>query len=240
MGDLDNGTTRKPFDYLYATDTDVLDAMNSHPGNTDPYLFVLENQLADIGHEEQNRFKHFRRRVYERFLTDELAQEYPSSILHPDLVDFGPASSRFEIELATDLAAPQRALHPQVPQLVGSNGDLHYELHPLKNRWIDPMVRVGNTQLRLSEWSNEYKRLLEQHQRIQESALRVHIPTTRAYKDLLWQHAERVSRTFFEAQETLPPLSVDPKRRSIQIAAQRAVEQARSRGDYIINTGSAE
>lgn len=233
MQDMDNGKTRQPFDYLYAIDSDVLEAMKCEPGGTDTYLFVIENQLADIGREEQKRFVQFRRRIYEQFLMDEQAEEYPSNILHPNLADFGPDSSRFEIEMvpAGELAAPSG--HPQVPQLTGENGDLHYLLYPLKNRYIDPLVRAGKNTLRLSDLDPRFALLLKQHQRIQRSSLRVHIPTTKTYRDLLWQQAQEISSAFFAAQETHEPLNKDPKRRGIEAAAERAVQAAISRGAFV-------
>ncbi len=234
MQAMDNGVTRKPFDYLYAVDGDVLAAMQCEPGHTDPYLFVIENQLADIGHEEQNRFTQFRRRVYEQFLDDPLALEYPSSILHPNLADFGPASSRFEIELLDKKVMPPQTGHPQVPRLMGENGDLQYGLYPLKNRYIDPLVQSQDDKVnRLSELDPGFAALLEQHQIIQRSSLRVHIPTTRAYKDLLWQQAQEISQAFFDAQETNDPLNNDPKRRGIEAAGTRAVQAAAARGVYL-------
>lgn len=52
MDEVDNGVTRKPSDYLYAIDLDVLAAMESKPGRIDQYLYATEGQLADIGREE--------------------------------------------------------------------------------------------------------------------------------------------------------------------------------------------
>ncbi len=233
MDDLDGGKTRQPLDYLYAVDSDVLAAMECQPGKTDAYLYAIEGQLADIGREEQRRFVQFRRPIYERFLTDPRAEEYPSSILHPGLADFGPNSSRFEIELLGEELTVPEGVHPQVPQLAGENGDLHYMLYPLKNRWIDPLIQVGDSQKRLSELDSKYAAVLRQHQLIQHSSLRVHIPTTTAYKELLWCQAGQISGQFFEAQKTWEPLNKDPKRRSIETAATRALDQAIKRGRYI-------
>jgi hypothetical protein len=234
MDQMDNGKTRKPHDYLYAIDSDVLAAMESEPGKTDPYLFATEGQLADIGREEQRRFTQFKRPTYERFLVDASAEEYPSFILNPGLVDFGPPSSRFEIErLDEEEPKVPKGINPQVPQLMGENGNLHYRLNPLKNRRIDPLVKVGDDQLRLSEVDKQYAALLEQHQRIQRSVLRVHVPTTASYKALLWRQAEEVTNNFRAAQETNDPLNKDPKRRSIEAAAVRARGKAILRGQYV-------
>jgi hypothetical protein len=233
MDEMDNGNTRKPLDYLYAIDSDVLKAMESEPGKTDPYLYAIEGQLADIGREEQRRFVQFKRRVYEKFLTDPRAEEYPSQILHPGLVDFGPGSSHFEINRLTERLVAPTGSHPQVPQLTGENGDLHYTLFPLKNRRIDPLVKTDKGVKRLSEIDRNYAELIRQHQLIQRSSLSVHIPTTSIYKDLLWRQAEEISAQFSAAQQTNPPLDKDPKRRSIEEAAARARAHAIDRGVYI-------
>ena len=102
----------------------------------------------------------FKRTVYERFLTDTMAEEYPSQILNPNLVDFGPKSSRFEIQLLDQKPYSRRGKHPQVPQLVNDNGDLSYKLYPLKNRRIDPLVWFDGKQVRLSKIDKQYASLL--------------------------------------------------------------------------------
>lgn len=61
----------------------------------------------------------------------------------------------------------------------------------------------------------------------------MHIPTTSAYKDLLWRQARGISKEFLVAREKLEPLSNDPKRRSIEAAADRARGKAILRGQYI-------
>lgn len=233
MDEMDGGETRKPLDYLYAIDSDVLAAMKCEPGRTDPYLYAIEGQLADIGREERRRFVQFKRRIYERFLTDSRATEYPSPILHPGLADFGPSSSHFEIELLDQALVVPDGAHPQVPQMVSENGDLHFDLSPLKNRWIDPLVKVKDGQVRLSEIDKPYAALRQQHRRLQQSSLRVCVPTTKAYKDILWRQGGQISEQFFAAQQTGEPLNVDPKRRSIETAAVRALDQAIKRGHYV-------
>jgi hypothetical protein len=197
-------------------------------------LYAIEGQLADIGREEQRRFTQFKRLIYEQFLTDPLAFEYPSQILNPTLGDYGLASSRFEIDKLKPEDTPRRprGVHPQVPHLTGENGDLHYILWPLKNRRIDPLVKTNKGSSKLSRLDPRYAELLRQHQEIQRSSLSVHIPTTSTYKDLLWRQAEEVSDRFAKAHRTGQPMHQDPQRRGIEAAAARAIEEAKRRGHF--------
>lgn len=235
MAQLDHGTTRKPFDYLYAIDSDVMEAMEPKPGDTDPYLFAVSNQLAGVGYEERSRFKNFKRPIFETFLLDELAQEYPSALLHGNLADFGPASSQFETRIYSGKKDVATHRNPQVPHLAEENGMLHYLLSPLKNRYIDPLVRTKDGDVRLSRVDNRFKTLLKQHQRIQRSTLSVHIPTTETYRELLWEQALVTSDSFFDAQKRLRKMNKDPKRRGIQAAGKRALEAAMKRGSYVLS-----
>lgn len=236
MSEIDHGITRQPLDYLYAVDSDIIAAMQPKPGDTDPYLFAIANQLAGVGYEERGRFKNFKRPVFEAFLTDAKASEYPSALLHAQLADFGPESSRFETRFyknGAKLEQLRREQNPQVPHLVSHNGNLHYVLLPLKNRFLDPLVRTRSGDIPLSEVDPRYAELLAQHQQIQQATLSVHIPTTTAYRKLLWEQALSVSEGFSRAQEQLEPMNRDPKRRSIESAAKRALAAAMQRGQYI-------
>ncbi len=233
MTELDHGVTRKPFDYLYAVDSDVIAAMQPHPGDTDPYLFAIANQLAGVGYEERNRFRNFKRPIFETFLRDDLAVEYPSALLHGNLADFGPPSSQFETHLYAGSRDIPAGVNPQVPHLVEENGVLHYLLSPLKNRFVNPLVRTSKGDIPLGDYDPRYQVLLEQHQRIQRSTLSVHIPTTSTYRELLWEQAQKTSAEFFEAQKKSPKMNKDPKRRGIQAAGQRALAVATARGSYV-------
>jgi hypothetical protein len=233
MTEFDHGKTKQPFDYLYAVDSDILEAMRSQPGDTDPYLFAISNQLAGVGFEERGTFTNFKRPVFETFLCDDRAQDYPSALVNGDLADFGPTSSQFEIQIYEGKTDLTDSPSPQVPHLIEQNGNLHYLLMPLKNRYLDPLVRTEKGDVRLSDVDERYKGLLEQQQRIQQARLSVHIPTTTTYRELLWEQAEVTSKDFFKAQKELSPMSLDPKRRSIEAAAERALAAAIERGSYV-------
>ncbi|HUD07166.1 MAG TPA: hypothetical protein VMR34_04735 [Candidatus Saccharimonadales bacterium] len=174
MDEVDKGQTRTPISYFHAIDQDFNDALVTGPGSTDTFIYLISNELNSSGMEERKKFTNYRLAEYARFILDDKAENYPSDYLGPKRVEFGPKSSTVHTEVV-ELTDEERAVLDQVkiPRLDNSDA-LSYLVGPLKNRYIDPLVRRGDGYVRLSEIPNSpYPKLLAEQQYLQSLGVRV-------------------------------------------------------------------
>lgn len=147
MDEIDKGETRKPHYYLAGIDQNIVDAMDTGPGRRDDFMYAVKNALYPIAIQERQRYRQYKVREYGHWLVDNSASDYPSEFLRPRRVDFGPPSSQVAIEMRRP--AEGESTGHKIPILDEGVG-IHYRLSPLKNRYIDPLVKYKGKHVKLS------------------------------------------------------------------------------------------
>lgn len=234
MDDVDGGTTRTPEPYYYGIDQDYTDALETGPGKEDSFIYLVSNILNQSGMEERRRFIDYRTREYTKFMLDDSAEAYPSEYLEPQRVNFGPRSSSVETVVAemTDVEK-QRALQEKIPQLDEQGDHLTYIAGPLKNRFVDPLVKSKNGYKRLSQVKEPYKCLLEEQQYLQTLGVRVTFAFTPDYAKEFRQGMTH-NDLMFQKLYDQPPMTHDQERRIIELAANRSVKLGHSAGTLVL------
>jgi hypothetical protein len=234
MDEVDRGETRVPDAYYYGIDQDFTDALETGPGRDDAFIYLISNILNQSGMEERRRFIDYRLAEYTSFLLDDQAQNYPSEYLEPRRVDFGPRSSAVDTEVI-DMTEQQKEKLAQakIPRLDEDDENLTYVAGPLKNRFIDPLVRTGSGYARLSQLDRRYKALLEEHQYLQTLGVRVTFAFTPDYAKE-FKAGMRRNDLEYEALQHNAAMTRDQERRVIELAAQRAVRLSHQAGTLVL------
>jgi hypothetical protein len=239
MAEIDRGETRKGTSYFYGIDQDYTDALETGPGRADDFTYLISNVLNHSGMEERRRFVDYRIDEYSRFILDDSAENYPSEYLNPKRVEFGPRSSSVHTEVV-ELSEEEKAVLAQVkiPQLEDDADHLAYTAGPLKNRFIDPLVRYGDDFKRLSEISPAYASLLNEHQHLQNLGVRVTFAFTPDYAREFRDGMRRNDQEFEKLSEK-SNMTIDQQRRLIEKAAQRAKILSQEAGTLVLKGEAA-
>jgi hypothetical protein len=225
MQDIDQGQMRAATNYFYGIDQDFTEALRTGPGQADAFIYLISNTLNGSGMEERRRFIDYRLEAYARFILDDKAENYPSEYLEPKRVEFGPRSSTVHTEVVT-LSDEQRSELDQVkiPRLEsGSSDALTYLAGPLKNRYINPLVKQGNSYVRLGEIKTlPYAKLLDEQQYLQTLGVRVTFAFTPEYANEFREGMRQNDEAFSTLLEGAD-MTEDQKRKLIEGGAKRAV-----------------
>ncbi|MGB4758652.1 MAG: hypothetical protein WBP26_01220 [Candidatus Saccharimonadales bacterium] len=230
MRDIDKGQTRHPVYYLNCIDRDILDALSTEDGKRDDFMYAIGNALYPIAAQERRRTIDYKLPEFISFLLDESAQDYPSEYLYPRRVDFGPPSSQVSVHMR-----PAKETDPKGKLPVFNEGTdaISYTLRPLKNRFVDPLVKHNGQIVRLSEACAQYKSLLDQQQSLQAMSVEVELAFAGAFREI-FKAGVRESDERFASTSDYPPMTKDQKRRVVEGAAQRAVRYAVGAGTVVI------
>lgn len=236
MDDVDKGVTRSPEGYLFGIDDDIVDAMDTGPKNRDDFMFAVRNLLHSISMQERERFINYKQSQYAAFLLDDKAHDYPSELLNPKRVEFGPESSVVTIE-ATFTGHPQ--VGNKIPEF--NENDASYNLHPLKNRYIDPLVFVKQGSRRvikkLSDIDANYRNLLKEQQQVRSASVVVRLALTQKFEADFVQGI-RENRDEYNAllSENAPEMTLDQQRQIVELGASAAKSSAIRMGRVAINS----
>jgi len=222
MSDVDKNETRMPENYLMGIDQDIIDAMETGPGKADDFTYAVRNALYPIAMQERQRFIDYKMNEYATFLLDELARDYPSEYLNPKRVEFGPPSSQVAVAVERANGKGTGSIKmPKVPTLNMDEDGITYQLGPLKNRYVDPFVRVGSEVKRLSELDSNYAKLLRQQQSIQKMSIVVKLAFAGGFEEAFKKGIRANDREFGRIKKR-SPMTDDQQRRVIEMAAERS------------------
>jgi hypothetical protein len=186
--------------------------------------------------EERRRFIDYRLSAYSAFILDDKAENYPSEYLQPKRVDFGPRSSTVHTEVV-ELTDEQRKELDQVkiPRLENDSSDaLSYLAGPLKNRFIDPLVRQGDGYVRLSVIKSlPYDKLLAEHQHLQTLGVKVTFAFTPEYANEFRDGMRRNDEAFSDILNGIE-MTRDQQRKMIEHGANRAIAAGIKAGTLIV------
>lgn len=231
MRDIDKGQTRHPVYYLNCIDRDILDALSTEDGKRDDFMYAIASALYPIAAQERRRTIDYKLPEFISFLLDESAQDYPSEFLQPKRVDFGPPSSQVSVAMR-----PAEDTDPKGKLPVFNEGTdaISYTLRPLKNRYVDPLVRSKDGSIkRLSEELPQYASLLKQQQELQHMSVDVELAFAGAFRDV-FKAGVRDSDRDFAATASYTEMTKDQKRHVVEGAAGRAVRYAVNAGTVVI------
>lgn len=220
MQQVDKGVPRRPEHYLYGIDQDVVDSMGTGPGQADDFIYAIKNSLYPIAMQERQRFIDYKQAEYASFLLDERARDYPSELLTPTRVDFGPPSSQVGVELAEadEGTVPQ----PKLPLLRHDDAGVSYTLQPLKNRYVDPLVMVKGMPRTLSEIDVNYARLKEEQQQLQKMGVVVRLAFASGFEQAFKHGVNTNDKEFQDMRRVTSDMTSDQQRTIIELAAERA------------------
>jgi hypothetical protein len=238
MDEVDKGETRRPENYLFGVDQDVIDAMDTGPGQSDDFIYAIRNTLHPIAMQERQRYIDYKMNEYAAFLMDEKAKDYPSEHLSPKRVEFGPPSSQVSVDIVRGKQAASSAetpLGPKIPILNSNAEGISYELSPLKNRYVDPLILVGDHVKRLSEVDPNYRSLLSQQQKIQKMRIVVKLAFAGGFEEAFKKGIKLNDREFGKIRRR-SPMTADQQRRVIEMAAQRAKKMDMSLGSLVVKS----
>jgi len=232
MDAVDKGTTRYPDEYFLGVDEDIVDGMQTGPQNRDDFMYAVKNLLYSIAMQERERYATYKLGEYSAFLLDDKAHDYPSELLGPKRVEFGPPSSQVSIEVNFDEAEQGGS---RVPRLREGNG-ICYDLRPLKNRHVDPLVVLSSGEAkRLSEVDNNYANLLREQQRVRSATVAVRLALAGEFEDAFKDGISENERDFEKLkEETAPHMTLDQRRRVIHLGAERAKQSAINAGSLVL------
>jgi len=235
METVDKGQTRYPDDYYLGIDQDIVDAMQTSRGNRDDFMFAVNNLLNSISMQERERFVSYKINEYSAFLLDTHAHDYPSELLEPKRVEFGPPSSQISVD--TYFASDGAETGSRIPTLRNESG-ICYDLHPLKNRFVDPLVLDARGRAKpLSELDSNYANLLREQQRVRSASVVVHLALAgefeAAFKEGITENNADFTRLLHSG---VPTMTLDQRRRLIKESATRANAAAIKAGTLIMRT----
>jgi hypothetical protein len=236
MNDIDRGETRKPANYFYGIDQDFTDALDTGPGRSDEFVYLISNILNESGMQERRRFVEYRLAEYTKFMMDDSAENYPSEYLEPRRVEFGPRSSSIHTEpvVLTDEQKAKLAT-VKIPQLEEGDDNLSYIAGPLKNRYIDPLVRSDTGYIRLSEARPVYAKLRDEQQYLQSLGVRVSFAfATNGYAKEFRDGMKGNDQEFERLQQAASDMTRDQKRRVVEQAARRSIELCHGAGVVVL------
>lgn len=242
MDDIDRGETRDPVGYYYGIDDDFTRALETGPGRSDDFIYLVSNTLNSSGIEERRRFVDYKLPEYARFMADDLAQDYPSQYLEPKRVEFGPKSSSMKTE-PVELTAEQikNLSQVKVPELDKDHDALTYVAGPLKNRFVDPLVRQGSEYKRLSEIDSAegraFKKLLAEHQQLQRLGVRVSFAFNPGYAEEFRNGMTRNDLEFNSGSVQRSEMTHDQRRRVIETGAVKAMALGQASGRLVLKRG---
>lgn len=234
MDDVDKGETRKPEDYLHAIDNDFVQAMETGPGRADDFMYVVSNSLNSIAREERRRFIDYKLPQYTAFLLDDRARNYPSEYLEPKRVEFGPRNSSVSTKVV-QYSEEDAAKHggSKLPRLHSDTEAITYTAGPLKNRFINPLVRWKDGHKRLSEINDDFKELLREQQYLQGLGVEVQLVFASEYTEDFREGIEQNEREFEQVRHR-SGLTEDQKRKILEIGAERSKELAQASGALVL------
>lgn len=238
MDQVDKGQTRKPEYYLHAIDGDYLDAMKMGLGQRDDFLYVIRNCLTAIALEERDRFVTYKLPQYEAFILDDYARDYPTEFLPPKRVEFGPAPSSVStstVPYTEELK--MRNGEAKLPRINPEEPGIQYTAGPLKNRYIDPLVRCRDGYRKLSELNPEYQQLLREQQLLQKLAIVVKLVFAEEYTEA-FKRGLHHTEAHFDSVIARPEMTHDQRRRVIELSAERARKAALQAGTLVLKTAA--
>lgn len=242
MDDIDKRETRRPENYLFGIDQDVVEAMDTGPGRADDFIYAIKNALYPIAMQERQRYLDYKMKEYGAFLMDAQSRDYPSEYLQPRRVEFGPPSSqvavsvlKFKTEASPDPLSSGTS--PKIPILDPNAEGIRYELSPLKNRYVDPLVMTGSGPKRLSEIDPNYKKLLDQQQKIQKMGVVVQLAFAGGFEDA-FKSGVKLNNQEFNRIKRRSPMTDDQQRRVIEQAALRAKSLNENLGSLVIKSAT--
>lgn len=241
MDSIDCGQTRMPTEYFHAVDADFNDALQTGAGKADTFIYLISTVLNASGAEERRRFLDYRLGYYSSFVLDDEAVNFPSEYLEPKRVEFGPHSSQVHTEVV-DLTDEQREhlAGERIPRLDDDSGrELSYTAISLKNRYIDPLVKVGNGHKRLSEVRPSYAALLAEHQALQKMAVRVSFAFSPDYAAAFRTSIAANDHAFGSLQNG-EPMTPDQFRRMLEIGARRTLDTHLASGRIALKGNALE
>jgi hypothetical protein len=220
MDRVDKRQTRRPDAYLHGIDQDIVDSMLTGPGKTDDFMHAVRSALYPIAMQERKTFVDYKQREYAAFLLDDQAHDYPSQYLHPKRVEFGPPASQVAISMRPANAEDRIAKLPLLDESIGQG--VNYLLHPLKNRYVDPLVVGSPGELqRLSKIDRNYARLLEEQQTLQHMVTQVELAFAGEFEKV-FRSGVRQNETRFNELKVAADMTDDQRRLAIELAADRA------------------
>lgn len=230
MSDVDKNETRKPENYLMGIDQDFVDALETGPGKADDFTYAIRNTLYAGSMEERQRYIDYRMGQYASFLLDDKARNYPSEFLSPKRVDFGPPSSQVEVQVEPyEDGELLKETSLKIPTLNLNEEGITWRLSPLKNRFVDPLVKTPKGVKRLSQIDRNYARLLEEQQRIQKMGVVVRLAFAGGFEQAFKEGIKQNDEEFNRVKERTP-MTEDQQRAVIEMAGRRATELAQESG----------
>lgn len=184
--------------------------------------------LQTLGFTERARFMTHKKQVYEEFLGDAGAREYPSAYVNPHVAQFGPLPVFVEVLGGDDKERAEQMTGRG--RLLTDEGEPIGFLKNFKVRQFDPLVmdKHGGTS-RLSEVDDVYKALLDQHRQAIVYTGAMKLLMNNSVKQTFCAALRDNETAMAQAQEAQRQLSPDQLRRVIKGAGERATALAVSR-----------
>jgi hypothetical protein len=229
---FDNGYVGAPEDYTFLIDKDFDDALEREATNQRPDIFMsaVYSLIQSIAHRERQRFRRHKREVYEEYINDSDAREYPNALINPHRATFGIPPAQVEILKSNDVGTlPGR--HDASLQM--TDGKTVGVLKRLKVRQFDPLVVTPKGAQHLSEIDPNFKSALNEHGRalnyVGAVALHANPESQEALIEGVSENAEYMER----AKKNGYHLSPDQVRGIIRNSADRALELAIAEGRWV-------
>lgn len=229
---IDNGHVHDPEDYTFLCDADFNEAfkrvaLDKHA--RDDFMTAAYQMLRVMGSHERDRYETHKKQVYEIFLADHGALEYPSAYVNPHIAQFGNLPVFIEL-----LGDEDKELIGQIEgrgRLLNRDGEPVGYLKNFKVRQYDPLVfdREGNT-VPLSTIDKAYAGLLEQHTRAITYTEAMQLLMNHQANETFCVALEENQVAMEEARLVKRPLSPDQLRRVIKDAGERATQLAINKG----------
>jgi hypothetical protein len=123
----------------------------------------------------------------------------------------------------------------RVPELDEEAPGIRYQLGPLKNRYIDPLVVTATGPKRLSDIDTNYRKLLEEQQYLQRMSTTVELSFAGGFETVFKQGVAGNDRDFAAIKDR-SPMTFDQRRRVIEMAAKRAMQIGQQAGTLILKS----
>lgn len=232
IDDVDNGLQAVPEDYTFFCDSDFDTVLRDYAldkRHQDGFMTAAYMMLQTLGFTERARFATHKKQVYEEFLADAGAREYPSAYVNPHVAQFGPLPVFVEVLGDNDKERAEQMTGRG--RLLTDDGEPIGFLKNFKVRQYDPLVNKSNGETcRLSEVDANYKGLLDQHRQAIVYTGAMKLLMNSSVKQTFCAALKDNEVAMSQSQKAHHQLSPDQLRRVIKGAGERATNLAVARG----------
>lgn len=233
MDSLDNGFQGLPENYTFFCDSDFEQAFERKAADTvdpDHFLLVAKQLLNHLGEVERGRFEYSKRDIYEQFIRNPDAEEYPSELVNPHIANFGIGSGFVQI-------LDKNTVKQAVEKTTGK-GDLYIEEHEpiavlkqLKKRQFDPLVKTKKGSKPLSQLDKKgnkkiFKEILSQHAEALDHVAAIKLIFNPEMAETFEMAVKDNHRRLSESKSSEMHLSPDQLRKVIKNAGARALDRS--------------